>query len=986
MQSQIRLAVTSLLRCCLLALPLALGASTPAHANLVHGEQADYAEPGGPAKPGTRARPGRRGARPQPGSARPGGRARPGDRGQRARPTEPTAAPKPSAPRYEAPTSTRPRSTSCDVIHSLTGIDRDQRQLLHDACTGTPRTDAATYAALFRLVSSSGWHVGVVATILAGKTDPAITVWSDGKTHDPPAVGVAQEHIDADLPAFADGLRCSELRRSDELADFLDALDADEEPESLPFTSELTDCLGVPRGAMEGARLLTIRADGLEDVTVIMGTRDFVHARRFHRKQALRLGNHRFFIIAVPEASPVAVFANHENLELPVIWRGLMGRNALVWAKPPRRSCLDLSVDMNPSTHLYIDGVRVDGGGSDPVCAGKSDTDAPRQTVDRTLAITLDRPDTGLPDHEVAALTCEGKGKDRRPVVRHLSPLNATAPSEQLRQTGECESLRLDLSTPEKQRVAVLGVSKLQGCEATPLWASDIQERARHILGQDAAHRGKRTYANFSAYAEATEALSSLETQMGGDAQGGPDRGADTNTLLGSAAQEAWRQGIDTLLSFALQCTPRGKDDQGELQWAYSIRATSIQVSDLFARGYYGREGIDLEDFIDVESVGFMTADQQDASLGALLDRVFAVDTPRFTPPPVDVYYRRSQTLRISRYFNEPVAKKQVPEEFAIRYRAFHKVGRPPNKTERKALREEVRVSGPEYSARPRLCERLVHRGARPPGAIAAAREKYATLGTEEHLLVLQRSREELDMSSNPQAAVHKGELKPPRPGWYLIAIEDEQGEIQDAVCINATTPGIEVWGQATVGGGPLAFAGNGSRARLHVRPRLGSTWYLRGRWLGLGFGLGYGLTRYQGDRADWTDLAIASPGLLDWSRHALLVAPHVEARTRSTALPFELRARLHPTLDAALVDIRKIDRALVSFRDSRLPNTVLDFDFDLDLDLILGVPVGPIQVEGIVTASYMAVDDDFYRSGASVTQDANFMLGFGLGISGGRP
>jgi len=233
---------------------------------------------------------------------------------------------------------------------------------------------------------------------------------------------------------------------------------------------------------------------------------------------------------------------------------------------------------------------------------------------------------------------------------------------------------------------------------------------------------------------------------------------------------------------------------------------------------------------------------------------------------------------------------------------------------------------------------------------------------------------------------VHRGELMPPRPGWYLIAIEDDQGVIQDAVCVSSTAPAVELWGQVLMGGGPLAVAGNGSRLQLHVRPQLGSTWYLRSRWLGLGLGLGYGYTRYEGPRADWTDLEVADQGPSAWQRHALLLAPHVEARSRSTRLPVEFRARLHPTLDAALVDLHRVPADLMEFRRGEPSSVALDFDFDLNLDLILGVPAGPVQLEGIFMFSAMALDDDFQRSGASVTEDANLLFGFGFGISGGRP
>ncbi|MCX4247182.1 hypothetical protein [Paraliomyxa miuraensis] len=881
----------------------------------------------------------------------------------------------------------RPAAADCDVIHGLTALDRTQRERLHRACIDGPQDDAATYTALFRLVSSSGWHAGVVGTMLRRHGRDSLTAWAEGRPHDAPAALVAQEKLDAGLSAFAAGTLCKEFRDSEALAEFLDAVGADEPPESLPFTSRFATCLGVPASTMESIRLLTIRADGLEDVTVVVGTRDYVHAQRWTRADALRLDGHRFFVAAVPEASPVVVLGTHENQALPVVWRGLVTRNEVVWAAAPRRSCLDLSVRMNPDTRLYFDGVRIDDGPEEEVCAAptadattKTDTDDPL-SVDRTLAITLDQPGSGLPEHEISALTCEGRGTARRPVVRHLSPLPATAPADQLRAAGLCEAFRLDLGTPTKQRVAVLGVNKLPGCEATPLWASDVPERVRHVIGRDVAHRDARTYTNFSAYAEASEALSSLETRLGGrnrsDANERED--ADANALLGTAAQEAWRQGIDTLLSFTMQCMPHGSNADGEPQWSYSIRATSIHVSGLFARGYYGRDGLDLEDFINVESVGFDTVEQQDAAIGALLDRTFGVTTPRFVPPPDHEPYRRPLTLRLSGWSDDPPGAAAEPgnETIELRYKSLYGVG------EHLVDVQARRVPG--SADRPAPCEMLVARGARLPEATAAAASTYESLPTKERRVVFERSRDDEDVSSDPRATVHKGEIYLPRPGWYLVTTDaDQDGELDDAVCVDATSHSIDVWADLAPSGGPLAFASNGSRIRLYTRARVGMTRYFRGGWLGTGVSLGYGFTDYVGPRADWKDLDVASREEQQWRRHALLLSPHLEFRSRTRALPVEFRARLGPAIDTAMVDARRVDYALVEFRAGNDENAILDIDVDANLELSMGVPVGRIQIDIMTMLSHLAVDDSLVRSATTVVEDANMVLGFGLMISGG--
>lgn len=884
-------------------------------------------------------------------------------------------------------------SPECSAIEGLTLLDHEHRRLLYEACTSAPSegppAGPGLHAALLRLLSSPGWHAGVASELLAGRT--SLTAWADDDARATPPVLAAQATLDAGRDGFAAGTLCPELRRSEELTAFLDAVSNDEPPEALPFTARFATCMGVPTATMEGVRLLTIRADGLREATVIMGTPAFVHARRFTKDQALRLGSHRFFVVAVPEASPVVVRGAHDNQALPVLWRGVVARNELVWGVPPRRSCLDLAVHMDAGTQLYLDGMRIDDGPAGPTCAAPPEDEGKDESkrVDQSLSVTLDLPGSGLPEHEIVALTCDRSRGAARTVVRHASTLPATAPAERLRPVNVCEPLRLDLRTPTKQRVAVLGVTKLPGCEATPLWASDLQDRVRHVLSRDVAHRDVRDYANFSAYAEASEALASLESRMGSPAE--PPKaegGSSTDELLGSAAREAWRQGIDTLLSLAVQCTPRGQTKAGDPQWSYSIRATSIHVSELFARGYHDRDGIDLEDFVDVDGVGFDAAEQQDASIGTLLDRVFAVETPRFARPLAHAPYRQAQPLRVSRFVSaggdhdgneqrvpEPrVPEQRVPEQLVLRYKPFEPPGRRPFAGLRTG----------EAFDRPHACEGLVHRGVRPPDAM---RRAYPELPGKERTLVVPRSHDDVDSSSATSgAAVYEGRLAPPRPGWYLVTIDgDGDGELDDAVCIDATAHRLELWFDLATSGGPLAFARNGSRTMLYLRPRVGVTRYLRGGWLGGGLSLGYGLTDSAGTRADWTDLEVADEERQRWRRHALLLSPFVEARSRATVLPVEFRARLGPVLDPGVVDIRRVSDDLVGFRAGFEDDAVLDFDLDVALDLSVGGSVGPVHLDALAMLAFVGADDSIARSATTVRQDANLYLGFGFVIGGGR-
>ena len=58
--------------------------------------------------------------------------------------------------------------------------------------------------------------------------------------------------------------------------------------------------------------------------------------------------------------------------------------------------------------------------------------------------------------------------------------------------------------------------------------------------------------------------------------------------LLGSAAKEAWRQGIDVLLSFDLQCVRR------EDAWVYRLTATRVALGSMFRRGLYSGDSLDI--------------------------------------------------------------------------------------------------------------------------------------------------------------------------------------------------------------------------------------------------------------------------------------------------------------------------------------------------------------------------------------------------------
>lgn len=883
-------------------------------------------------------------------------------------------------------------SRSCEAIHSLATLSADQRAVLLRACAEGPSPGGALYSALFRLVSSPGWHAAVVDAILRRSGSSSLTAFAPDVASRTLSTDRVQSALDRNRDAFSAGSACTEFQQLPVYREFVEAIVADEPPPSVPFTSRFAACMGADDSWLDGTRLMTIRADGLLGATVVVGTREYVHARSLSRDDALSVGNHLMWVVAVPDASPAVVIGHHEHQRLPVVWRGLVNRNTLVWPAPPRRSCLDVSAKLDAQTRLYIDGTQV-AGPAGALCTAAASTPTEPVSVDRTLTITLDRAGSGLVDHEVAALTCE----DGAPVVRHLSAVPAIASEGELRVASDCGSLSLDLSAPAEERVAVLGVTKMPGCESTPLWATDVAERVRNILERDPAHNPEpgsddrdRIYANFSAYAEATEALGALESRLGRPPRDDESRDDNANMLLGSAAQEAWRQGIDTLLSFAVQCTERGTDDQGRPQWAYSIRATSIGVSGLFARGYYGRDGLDLKEFIGVHSVAFDDARLQDAAVGTLLDRVFSEPTARLANPTEPTSYRYPPVIRLSRYFEGEGGPAETLKVVQTRI-----VGRrycDATTEDDPACRGPARVLRPG-DPRPRVCEGLVHRGARSAQAIEQAGRVYAALvdepaadkpGNGARVVTLQRSRGEYDVGDDPHAAAYEGPLELRGPGWYLVVVRDEQGEVTDASCVQATVDRRDVWGDISMSGRPVALAPNGSRLQFLLRPRFGVTWYGRPAWFGGGASIGYSFVGYQGARGDWRDLEVSVQQRQRWLRHSIVVGPHGEVRSRFPRSPVQLWSRLHVALDVGIVDVGRVDEALVQFRGGSSEDVVLDLDVGLGVQAGIGVPLGPVELRGFVFGDFRAIDDALSRSATSVTQDGNLVLGFGFGVGGG--
>jgi len=847
----------------------------------------------------------------------------------------------------------------CDGAWAIDRLDEVERSVLHRLCEGKDVSSRAVHQTLRRLLGGDGWQTGALAWLVGPRRRSRWT-WSEelpaAERSKPPAIEGLQRQIDAALVQFASGQRCPDMLQSDLVRDFLEAASNDQEAEELPFDSDFLRCLGIDSRASEGTRLLTIRTDALDSLVVAFGGVGSTLTRYFSRDDMMLLGKHRFVIVAVPEGTPVTLVGDHRRQEVPLQWRSVVGRNQAVWMVPVRQACVSLNVRMGDGDRLFVDGQEVpsladEGGG---------------RAIDQPLILSRDLPKAVVPDHEISVLTCsEGDGC----AIRYLSRVPAAIERAEPRHV--CEPFRLDLRPRTRQQVAIVRTSRGETCERSPLWADDLRDRIRYFLSSDARHRGKREMADVFAYAEISGALASLEGEIaeGPGKSKGPNRGVDTSQALGTVAKEAWRQGLDILMTFEVQCKP--KTDEPEA-FTYSLQATMIGVDEIFGRGYYGDQGLDLDRYVRVESISFESPNLQDAALAALIDRLFAVPSSRFIHDQISTDYRDAFKLRVGTVF--PEEEKRTPEALRV---IFKRIPR------RRIVPKSLLVERGEW--KPEICDRLT-RISRAEGETmddVAATINAARGQTEEVNLLL--SQQGQDHSVSRLAGVHSREVRPSLPGWYLVGRQDEGGRISDAVCVEARYNRRELWGEVMVAGGPTMRTSTGVSS-LITRARVGYVSYLTSM---LGFGVrgGYQNARYDLSEGvvSWQDLNVISSAI-SWQRHALTLGPLVEARTRFAILPVEFRARLSPYADLGLVSVprEKVPVSLLQFRTTTLADTFVDVDVGVDLDLVIGYTIGRVSVQHGVLLGLMAVDDGVYETGVTAAENFAGVFGFTLGVGGG--
>jgi hypothetical protein len=250
--------------------------------------------------------------------------------------------------------------------------------------------------------------------------------------------------------------------------------------------------------------------------------------------------------------------------------------------------------------------------------------------------------------------------------------------------------------------------------------------------------------------------------------------------------------------------------------------------------------------------------------------------------------------------------------------------------------------------------------------------------------LNLPLSRAGADHSVLRRAGIHGRDFEPELPGWYLVARQEADGTITDAICLDARYSRDELFAELTTSGGPLILTATDVSTVL-ARARVAYVTYLRPS-LGVGARGGYQFQRNSLSEgvASWQDLDVQSPPIT-WFRHGLTIGPLLESRTRFTASPIELRARVSPYLDLGLVAIGGVPSDLIEFRTTNLTNTFIDVDVGVDVDFVIGYEIGGVQIQHGFLLGLMAVDDSPHETAVTAAEGFAGIFGFSLGIGAAR-
>lgn len=820
-----------------------------------------------------------------------------------------------------------PAGDRCVAAWAVSGLAAEERARLAELCSRGAAPTSADRPLLTAMVTRASWEAAIVGELVRGGA-PHLDLGLDA--------GEAGR-----LRALREGLRaalvergrlstpvCKDMRQS--LRDYLADRSAGETPLPPFAASTLAGdrCLGLDAAALAEAHFLTIPAEQVTGLMVAAGTAERVVLQWFGADEALEIDGQRLFVVAVPRWSVVTVQASRKDAGAAATWHGFVTRDATIWDRQPDAGCLRVSVAIDPDSTLLLDG--------QPVTRGVS-------LARRTLGVVAG-------EHEFVAVRCNERGC----AVRFRETIGEAARTST---RNLCEDIEIDLK--QSGSIAVLGTSTTPGCDQAIGWqvgllASDYLRRAEPATGKQ--------FRDLKAYASLTDSLAALKTSLnpGAGQTVGARGGADSLDVLGTVAKEAWRQGIDDLVSFELRCNADSD--------AYTLAGSMINVRDVFTRER-GLQGLDLQDLLRVESVRVRGAVQLESAVSGVLDRLLGREFIRFREGPPDLLYRQRARLELLAYSREIPHRGGLPEVSAY------------------LLNESVRGG-------PVVCQGLVRRF--KEGALGSVAALLREPGRRRPVSVsVSRSDEQVDASSHAINA--SAAFRAPRPGTYLVVARwpgaGLTGRVVDATCVHFAVPDTELWGSVMYSPNLTTLNGVREYQTSHLRVHFGKTWYRPVPWLGFGIFGAYTFTNLvdRDGQPTWQDLHAdqsLSRERFQWFRHGVMLGPLLELRSRRATVPVEVRGRLSTGLGVAVVDVNRID---AQFADFRTPERLNSNDLrvapvlDVILEVGVGYHAGPVSIAHTLMAGALSVNDMLTAGDAGTALNgSSLVLGLGLVLGGG--
>lgn len=505
-----------------------------------------------------------------------------------------------------------PAEARCLAARALSGLTPAEQQRLATRCAGRGRPGPEDAPMLARLAARAGWEAAALGELLDGAAPHLDLGASAPESKRLQAVRRALQDSLVERPGLAQKPGCKPVAAA--LDDYAAAREAGE-PTVPPFAGAYLDdgrCVPLDAAALADINILTIPADAAESLFVAAAAGERVVLQWFGPSDAVAYKNRRVFVVAVPSWSVVTVRAAARDVTAATTWSGFVIHDLTLWDRPPAAGCLRLSVDLDADTALLLDGhVLTDG----------------ERLAHRTVGVVAGA-------HELVALRCAG-GSECAVRFREVLPASAQTGTQNL-----CQDLALDLHQPRS--VAILRVSAAPGCDAALAWRANGV--ATDYLRRNQSRTG-RVFRDLASYATLTEALGAMRTSLNpaAGATVGASTGADSLELVATVAKEAWRQGIDELVSLELRCTA------GDAP-ALTLQGSSISVREVFGRSRGDVAGLDLTKLLRLQSLEFRSDAQLQSTVEGVLDQLLGRSYLRIREGAASFPYRQRARVELTAF------------------------------------------------------------------------------------------------------------------------------------------------------------------------------------------------------------------------------------------------------------------------------------------------------------------------------------------------